>query len=220
MSKQHLKYFRNFIRFFGNGNKFGFCVFLHHSFRFPHPITYVGMMEMGSAYLPITESWRQFYDKCNEESSERNNKAAQGLGQASLQIVKELSPSDAYMNDPWMWICDWTEHKKLFKPKWYLNLFKTNEKATQTEDIASTDIKFKCRDVPRVFGICYGPFPLHYKADYGWGYLVPNSDRSREYSDAESVKVRRGDVVSIPNKLVFNVLIHYLMMCISEQLWN
>uniref|UniRef100_A0AC34GKE2 DNA mitochondrial polymerase exonuclease domain-containing protein n=1 Tax=Panagrolaimus sp. ES5 TaxID=591445 RepID=A0AC34GKE2_9BILA len=147
--------------------------------RFPHPITYVGMMEMGSAYLPITENWRLFYEKCNLDTAEVNDRAARGLAQAALELAKTLSAENKYVTDPWMWICDWDLHKKLLKPKWYLNLFSTSSAAPveENEEISATDIKFRGRDVPRIFGLCYGPFPLHHKADYGWGFLVPNLER-------------------------------------------
>uniref|UniRef100_A0A914YRA8 DNA-directed DNA polymerase n=1 Tax=Panagrolaimus superbus TaxID=310955 RepID=A0A914YRA8_9BILA len=176
--------------------------------RFPHPITYVGMMEMGSAYLPITENWRLFYEKCNQDTAEVNDRAARGLAQASLDIAKDLSSENKYETDPWMWICEWEIHKKLFKPKWYLNLFSTTSAAPVEEDenVSATDIKFRCRDVPRVFGICYGPFPLHHKAAYGWGYLVPNFERSQNCPDIEKVKVRRGDIITIPNKAIMDLV--------------
>lgn len=161
------------------------------------------MMEMGSAYLPITENWRLFYEKCNEDASVLNDRAARGLAQASLDIANSLALENKYQSDPWMWICDWKINQKLLKPKWYLNLFSTNQKAATAEDddgVSATDIKFRCRDVPRIFGLCYGPFPLHYKIDYGWGYLVPNLERSENCPDTEMVKVRRGDIITIPNK--------------------
>jgi DNA polymerase gamma 1 len=177
--------------------------------RFPHPITYVGMMEMGSAYLPITENWRLFYQKCNEDAAQLNDKSARGLAQAALDIAKTLSSENKYENDPWMWPCEWTLHKKLFKPKWYLNLFSTSQKAAdveENENVPAADIKFRCRDVPRVFGICYGPFPLHHKVDLGWGYLVPNLERSKNCPDFERVKVRRGDIINIPNRTIIDLI--------------
>lgn len=28
--------------------------------RCPHPVTFAGMLEMGSAYLPLDQSWNQY----------------------------------------------------------------------------------------------------------------------------------------------------------------
>jgi len=171
--------------------------------RFPHPITSVGMMEMASAFLPITENWRLFYNQCNEETANRNNKAARNLIEASANIVDELEQN--YEDDPWMWISEWKNHEKLNKPKWFINLFNSQSKVkTDPNEIEANDVKFKCRDVPRIFGICYGPFPLHFKAEYGWGFLVPRKiDDFEEYSE---VKTKRGDIIKMPNKQIVELV--------------
>lgn len=41
------------------------------------------------------------------------------------------------------------------------------------EELSQADVKLKSRVVPRLFGLCWGPYPLHYKTDKGWGFLVP-----------------------------------------------
>ena len=28
--------------------------------RYPHPVTFAGMLEMGTAYLPVNSSWEQY----------------------------------------------------------------------------------------------------------------------------------------------------------------
>ena len=32
--------------------------------RCPHPVTLAGMLEMGSAYLPVNDSWEEFIGMC------------------------------------------------------------------------------------------------------------------------------------------------------------
>ena len=34
-------------------------------FRFPHPVTLAGMLEMGSAYLPINTNWQRYIQQSN-----------------------------------------------------------------------------------------------------------------------------------------------------------
>ncbi|KAE9552071.1 hypothetical protein FO519_004728 [Halicephalobus sp. NKZ332] len=171
--------------------------------RFPHPITSLGMMEMASAFLPITENWRIFYEQCNDETSDRNNKAGRNLIFASTKIQEDLGSS--FKDDPWMWISEWKNHDKLKKPKWFLNLFNSQSKATLgTDEIEAKDVKFKCRDVPRIFGICYGPFPLHFKSDYGWGFLVPPEEGG--FEDYSEVKTKRGEKIKMPNRAIVELV--------------
>lgn len=42
------------------------------------------------------------------------------------------------------------------------------------EEITAFDLVMGSREMPRIFGICYGPYPLFFKTDFGWGYLVPS----------------------------------------------
>lgn len=32
--------------------------------RFPHPVTFAGMLEMGVAYLPVNHSWEKYIADC------------------------------------------------------------------------------------------------------------------------------------------------------------
>uniref|UniRef100_A0A7E4WC68 DNA-directed DNA polymerase n=1 Tax=Panagrellus redivivus TaxID=6233 RepID=A0A7E4WC68_PANRE len=171
--------------------------------RFPHPITSVGMIEMGAAYLPITENWRLFYEKCNMEAAERNDLAAAGIAAAGAEIAKQAPELD-----PWLWGSDWGQTKTA-GPKWFGNMFASRLIAQDVyvDRVVPTaaDVKLRCRDVPRVLGLCYGPFPLHFKSDYGWGYLVPKQGVT-DFEEVLDVKLRRGDVVQFPQKAIYDVV--------------
>lgn len=34
-------------------------------FRFPHPVTLAGMMEMSSGYLPVNQNWERYKNQAN-----------------------------------------------------------------------------------------------------------------------------------------------------------
>lgn len=60
---------------------------------------------------------------------------------------------------------------------WFEGLLRTKQLATlPDEELSPTDVKLKSRVVPRLFGLCWGPYPLHYKTDKGWGFLVPRGN--------------------------------------------
>lgn len=75
-------------------------------------------------------------------------------------------------NDPWLWASDWTI--KDTKPNWYHGIFKNrNSVMINPEKVKASDLIMGSREIPRIFGICYGPYPLFFKKDFGWGFLVP-----------------------------------------------
>lgn len=44
--------------------------FLYHA---PHPVTFAGMLEMGTAYLPIDNSWERYIKDTNETYEDLEN---------------------------------------------------------------------------------------------------------------------------------------------------
>ena len=46
--------------------------------RFPHPVTFAGMLEMGVAYLPVNQSWEKYIADCEDtyEDLEREMKSS------------------------------------------------------------------------------------------------------------------------------------------------
>lgn len=58
--------------------------------------------------------------------------------------------------------------------RWYTTLLKSKKLANSpVEQLSASDVKLRGRVIPRLFGLCWGPYPLHFKADKGWGFLVP-----------------------------------------------
>lgn len=39
-------------------------------FRFPHPVTLAGMLEMGTAYLPVNHNWKKYIDQSQAKFDE------------------------------------------------------------------------------------------------------------------------------------------------------
>lgn len=35
-------------------------------FRFPHPVTLSGMLEMGTAFLPVNQNWDRYQEQAND----------------------------------------------------------------------------------------------------------------------------------------------------------
>jgi len=70
-----------------------------------------------------------------------------------------------------MWCSDWALNAKTKEPAWYGNLFKSKKDYLRNVDeLTKENIKLQCRDVPRIFGLCYGPYPLFFKAGFDLYY--------------------------------------------------
>ncbi|XP_069138631.1 DNA polymerase subunit gamma-1-like [Argopecten irradians] len=74
--------------------------------RFPHPATLSGMLEMGTAYLPVNQNWGRYID----ESNSINNDLQRELKLLLMKLADEachLLHNQGYKNDPWLWDLDW-----------------------------------------------------------------------------------------------------------------
>lgn len=75
-----------------------------------------------------------------------------------------------------MWVSDWRTSRDSNIPAWFQNFFKLKKYAENEllDELVADNFRLLNRDIPRVFGLCFGPYPLYFKHDYGWGYLIPN----------------------------------------------
>lgn len=75
--------------------------------RFPHPVTFAGMLEMGSAYLPVNENWRKYLEEsdatCNDLEREMKHLLMQ-LADAACGLLHDKR----YEDDPWLYGLDWS----------------------------------------------------------------------------------------------------------------
>uniref|UniRef100_A0A1I8AUU5 Mitochondrial DNA polymerase catalytic subunit n=1 Tax=Steinernema glaseri TaxID=37863 RepID=A0A1I8AUU5_9BILA len=188
--------------------------------RMPSPITWFGMFEMCSAYLPINKNWRDFYDHCEKLCDAKNNEAVRGVVKAYRGVLDDFKEDHLYRNDPWMWAADWNVSRSSVYPQWYQGLF--NSKSTSEADldeVIAKDVKAKSRDLARVFGLCYGPYPLFFKQEYGWGFLVPpvNAD---EVCKVENVQLysRRKEYVSMPVRIIYNLILDNSNTCMDVKI--
>ncbi|VDO54070.1 unnamed protein product [Haemonchus placei] len=145
--------------------------------RFPHPATLYGMLNMGNAYLPINENWELFY-RNNEKTCEETKEAgARALVTAAKRVLHDLKPdiNGEARIDAWLFDVDWSIKGDHEFPEWYFKLFsKRGNVYLDKESLSSEDVTMKSAYVPLIFGMTYGPYPLHRSRYYGWGYLVPN----------------------------------------------
>ncbi|KAH9520139.1 hypothetical protein Btru_060114 [Bulinus truncatus] len=75
--------------------------------RFPHPVTLAGMLEMGSAYLPINDAWPRYIQQ-SDSTFDEMEKELKKILMAQADLACSLLHNNTYKNDPWLWDLDWS----------------------------------------------------------------------------------------------------------------
>ncbi|KAI1702259.1 DNA polymerase family A domain-containing protein [Ditylenchus destructor] len=181
--------------------------------RFPSSITYCGMLEMANAYLPISSNWRAFAKKCDNERSEKSESVVRTFVSAAKDVCEKLQVNNAYQKDPWMWVSDWSvKPSGAYKgaTNWYLEMFKDKKHSNEPiQELKEGCVKMSARDIPRIFGLCYGPYPLYFKQKNGWGYLVQMKDM-KPNDRMDSVELSSGKKVMCPSTEIMSLIAHNL----------
>ncbi|XP_070150745.1 DNA polymerase subunit gamma-1, mitochondrial [Polyergus mexicanus] len=84
--------------------------------RFPHPVTLAGMLELGSAYLPVNSNWQRYLEESESTFDDLNYEAKFTLAKRA-DAVCQLMHDERYKQDLWMWDQDWSTQKIKLKNK-------------------------------------------------------------------------------------------------------
>ncbi|XP_014296210.1 DNA polymerase subunit gamma-1, mitochondrial [Microplitis demolitor] len=84
--------------------------------RFPHPVTFAGMLELGMAYLPVNTNWQRYIEESEATFDDLNYEAKVSLAKRADEVCK-LMHDDKYKEDLWMWDQDWSTQTIKVKSK-------------------------------------------------------------------------------------------------------
>ncbi|XP_011197773.2 DNA polymerase subunit gamma-1, mitochondrial [Bactrocera dorsalis] len=85
--------------------------------RFPHPATLAGMLELGSAYLPVNSNWTRYIKESDLAYEDLNIEAKNHLTRRADNACR-LMKNEAYREHLWLWDEDWSVQEiKLKKTK-------------------------------------------------------------------------------------------------------
>jgi len=156
-----------------------------------NPVTFAGMMEMGSAYLPVDTSWNKYL----LQSQTVFDTAVKALEEKLTALVSQFGTwngeSEQVQEDPWLSQLDWNvpgvkltksyvvkgvergarEYKNQRapnKPQWYRDLCKPR---TETPIIT-----IRSRLTPLLLGVQWKGYPIYHLAAKGWCYKVPQNE--------------------------------------------
>ncbi|KAK2584642.1 hypothetical protein KPH14_006990 [Odynerus spinipes] len=75
--------------------------------RFPHPVTFAGMLELGCAYLPVNSNWQRYLEEAESTFEDLNYESKIILTKRADAVCK-LMHDEKYKEDLWMWDQDWS----------------------------------------------------------------------------------------------------------------
>ncbi|KAF5308309.1 hypothetical protein FQR65_LT06302 [Abscondita terminalis] len=172
--------------------------------RFPHPVTFAGMLELGTAYLPINSNWVNYINNSESAYEDLDIERKIILTRCADQAC-QLLHDEKYMENLWMWDQDWeVKDLRIRKtaskvdsvvqdegylhdtsrylpavptllpgyPNWYRKLC---TKPDSSEDwipgpqLISTSMQI----TPKLLGLTWEGYPLHFIRGKGWGLIVP-----------------------------------------------
>ncbi|GAB6028567.1 hypothetical protein CHUAL_002708 [Chamberlinius hualienensis] len=130
--------------------------------RFPHPVTFAGMLEMSVTYLPVNNNWQKYLNNSQTVYDALENELKLMLMRLANDACEFLH-DQKYKNDVWLWDLDWKIISELC-PK-----ISEDEECIPGPSLISSQMQV----VPKLLRLSWEGFPLHYSKKNGWGYLVP-----------------------------------------------
>lgn len=100
--------------------------------RFPHPVTFAGMLELSTAYLPVNSNWKRYIDNSEQTYEDLEIESRLLLARRADQAC-QLLHDEKYKNDIWMWDQDWdVKHMRFRKSKKTTKTIKKNSEEMET----------------------------------------------------------------------------------------
>lgn len=102
--------------------------------RFPHPVTFAGMLELGTAYLPVNSNWNRYIEDSEQTYEDLNTESRLLLVKRAEQAC-QLLEDERYKTDLWMWDADWgVKHLRFRKLPKKIESQKTLEECSAVND--------------------------------------------------------------------------------------
>ncbi|PPQ82163.1 hypothetical protein CVT24_012553 [Panaeolus cyanescens] len=149
----------------------------------PHPVSFAGMLTMGSSFLTVDENWERYLKQSDAVWQSLESEVMLKLKKLAEE-AKNLSPEDI-ANDPWLSQLDWTPKvagksrgidvpevtevqipdefnlDSTIKPTWYLQV--------STDPFSKTSLD---RILPVLLQMSYDGYPLIFNTRAGWHYVA------------------------------------------------
>ncbi|KAH9487178.1 DNA polymerase gamma, mitochondrial [Psilocybe cubensis] len=181
----------------------------------PHPVSFAGILTMGSSFLPVDENWETYLKNAEGICKDMEDKVQNKL-KALAEEAKSLmdrGEEETWKNDPWLSQLDWTPkvagksrgiyppedfkeypdepdpalyNRDAHAPKWYLRLLADPLAALKTDPTT----------LPMLLKLSFTGHPVRFSEDEGWHYLLDDDEikpillRATQKSKTKSILVK------------------------------
>ncbi|KAF9586135.1 DNA-directed DNA polymerase gamma mip1 [Lunasporangiospora selenospora] len=165
----------------------------------PHPVSFAGVLQMGSSFLTVNEGWTDYITRCNRLYNEISENVESKLSLLAHQALENYEKDNAfYKDDPWLSQLNWEFPKREWKegiplksgngyrkgceprwvcrakllpdkPEWYRDLWDSSEKRIR--------LSTRQRVAPILLKLQWHGYPLVHSGLYGWTFQVPMDDK-------------------------------------------
>ncbi|KAG0334907.1 DNA-directed DNA polymerase gamma mip1 [Podila humilis] len=164
----------------------------------PHPVSFAGILQMGSSFLTVNEGWVDYLERCNRVYKKMSEDVESKLLLLAENALKSFeADKNFYLSDPWLNQLDWSLPKREWKegiplkngtgyrkgqeprwvcntkilpdkPQWYRSLWDPQEKRIK--------LSTRQRVTPLLIKLQWNGYPLFHSGLHGWTFRVPQSD--------------------------------------------
>ncbi|KAG2233781.1 DNA polymerase family A-domain-containing protein [Thamnidium elegans] len=162
----------------------------------PHPVSFSGMLDMGSAFLPVSEKWEDYLEKAAGKHKELDDMLDVKLRDLAEKARAMLDDVEARDKDPWLSQLDWfvnpRQRKLKGQPKWYKDAYDT--KADKLK------ISTRSRIAPLLLRLKWQGFPLHHLTGQGWCFKVPLAEATETQKNKSILQDDEYAYLKVPHK--------------------
>lgn len=191
----------------------------------PHPVSFAAMLRLSSVFLPVDRSWEKYIETAESTYLKLSTDVQIRLKTLAEKALDVKEDPDKWAHDPWLSQLDWSgqevrmlkpkrpgdisrpvkNQKKPGMPKWYKDLFPTND--------SPMILTVRSRIAPILLRLAWEGNPLVWSDKYGWVFRVTSSKTVEKFrlkhftlcdmSDEPVLKVRldnQGVYFKVPHK--------------------
>ncbi|KXN84811.1 DNA polymerase subunit gamma-1 [Leucoagaricus sp. SymC.cos] len=170
----------------------------------PHPVSFAGVLGMGSSFLTVNQEWERYLERAEGTYRQMDEGVKQKLKEIAEGVREFVDMPEAWQQDPWLSQLDWTpkvagksrgintepveveipaQSTENGKPAWYM-------------DIQSGPLKSRAmeRILPLLLKLSYRGYPVRFSSQDKWHYLDENGEIAR----FETAMTQKASVVLYP----------------------
>ncbi|KAI9274243.1 DNA polymerase family A-domain-containing protein [Sporodiniella umbellata] len=162
----------------------------------PHPVSFAGMLHMGSSFLTVSERWEEYLESSSNKHNELSDMLDIKLNDLAEKARSLVDTPESWQNDPWLSQLDWfvnpRQRKLKGQPKWY--------KDSYDSKVGAFKISTRSRIAPILLRLKWQGYPLHHLASYGWCFKVQTSEVVKEQIQKAVFKDDEHYYIKVPHK--------------------